>query len=311
MKLIWITLLCISLSAAASSEADREMAADQLDPAGTAKPAFEPMSSDELASLPNPEPSHRIAYGKSELQYGELFLPAGQGPFPTVILIHGGCWLAQYDLAHIRSLAAALAENGLAVWSIEYRRVGDENGGWPHTFGDVADAADSLRSLAEQYPLDLSRTLAMGHSAGGQLALWLAGRPKLTADSEIYRPNPLPIAGVLAMAPAPDLPALHEAGVCGNVIDGLVGGSPAQFPNRYAQATPAALLPLGVRQTVLLGVHDTFWSPGGESYWRAAQAAGDAVAKVSAPESGHFEMIVPTSTTWPLVLKAAQELLTN
>lgn len=275
----------------------------------SAETAFEPMPVDALATLPNPEPTYSIQYGDHALQVGDLFLPQGDGPFPTVLLIHGGCWLSQFDRIHVRSLAAALAEAGKAVWSIEYRRVGDEEGGWPNTFLDVADAADALRTLAESHPLDLNRTLAMGHSAGGQLALWLAGRPKLSSASALYRPNPLPFAGVLAMAPAADLPALHEAGVCGNVIDGLLGGSPAEHPQRFEQATPASMLPLGVPQTVFLGAHDTNWSPGGEHYFKMATAAGDAVSKVIARESGHFEMVVPTTSTWPLVLKAVDGLL--
>ena len=113
------------------------------------------------------------------------------------------------------------------------------------------------------------------------------------------------------MAPAADLPALQKAGVCGNVVDGLVGGSPTRFPQRYAEATPASLLPLGIPQIVFLGAHDTNWTPGGEVYFSAAKAAGDPVSKVVANESGHFEMVIPTTTTWPMVLDAAKQLLAD
>ena len=135
------------------------------------------MDSSALASFPNPPADHIISYGKDRLQFGELRLPPGAGPFPAMVLIHGGCWLAEFDIAHVRKLAAAFTATGIATWTIEYRRVGDPGGGWPGTFDAVAAGADHLVALAAQFELDLSRVVVAGHSAGGQLAIWLTNRP--------------------------------------------------------------------------------------------------------------------------------------
>ena len=140
------------------------------------------MSAGDVLALPRPEAQHRIAYGPGPQQFGELRLPDGAGPHPVVIVVHGGCWLAEYDLGYMSSLAAALTADGVATWSIEYRRVGDDGGGWPGTFDDVGAAADHLREIAAEHELDLERVVAVGHSAGGHLALWLAARHGLSVD---------------------------------------------------------------------------------------------------------------------------------
>src|SRR5439155_8576098 len=139
------------------------------------------------------------------LQFGELRLPKGRGPFPVAIVIHGGCWRSDYDLKHVGPLAGALTERGIATWTIEYRRIGDPGGGWPGTFEDVAQAADHLRALARRYPLDLHHVVAIGHSAGGHLALWLAARPGLPPDAALASADPLPISGVVGLAAISDL----------------------------------------------------------------------------------------------------------
>ncbi len=267
------------------------------------------MTSSDLASLESPEPDERIPYGDDPLQFGELRLPKGAGPYPVAILIHGGCWLSEFDITHLRKLAAAITETGLATWALEYRRVGNPGGGWPGTFRDVARGADHLRILAKSYPLDLDRVLAVGHSAGGHLALWLAARAKLTGREPFRAENPVLPGAVLGLAPAPDLAYLHEQAVCDRVIDKLLGGSPDSQPDRYAMGSPMNLVPLGVPQILLLGHHDDNWAPVGHRYFEAAKATGDDVRIVEAPESGHFEMIDPDSTTWPLVRGAMRELL--
>src|SRR5918994_4037333 len=121
---------------------------------GAAMPARaqQPVTFDSVASLAAPPPSHRIAYGPDSLQFGPLRLPKGPGPHPVVMFIHGGCYLSRYTISHAVALEQALADSGYAVWSIEYRRVGNEGGGWPGTFEDVGRAADHLRELARTYP---------------------------------------------------------------------------------------------------------------------------------------------------------------
>lgn len=262
---------------------------------------------DELAKAPA---GKKLSYGSDPLQFGELTLPEGPGPHPVVINVHGGCWLAEYNIDHSRALANALAKDGIAVWNLEYRRVGNEGGGWPGTFLDVGNGADHLRTLSKEYPLDLSRVVAVGHSAGGYFALWLGARHKIPAASEIHRDNPLPLLGVVALAPASELDALHPKKICGNVVDRLMGGSPADLPDRYRSAMPSAMLPLGIRQTVIVGKRDRDWTWVGESYRDKVRAAGEAKFEfIEAPESGHFEVIDPNSSTWPLVRQAVRGIL--
>ena len=268
------------------------------------------MVPDDLDVLAKAPAGDKHAYGQDPLQFGELTLPKGAGPHPVVIFIHGGCWLAAYDLAHSRSLAQSLVADGIAVWNLEYRRVGDTGGGWPGTFLDIANGADHLRKLAEQHSLDLDRTVAMGHSAGGHLALWLAARRKISTGSDVHTGQPLELAGVVALAPASELPELHQRKVCGHVIDKLMGGSPTQHPQRYRDATPTHMVPLGVPQKIIVGAHDSAWRWGGEAYVEAAKKAGErSVDILVAPEAGHFEIIAPQSTSWPLVRDAVRALL--
>jgi acetyl esterase/lipase len=161
-------------------------------------------SPDDILKLPVPEAT-RIAYGTGALQFGELRVPAGRGPHPVVIIIHGGCWIAKLGklddravgLDLVRPIAADLAANGFATWNIEYRRLGNEGGGWPGTFQDIAAGADQLRQIAAKNQLDLRRVVAIGHSAGGHFALWLAARPKLPKSSELYVKDPLRLKGVV------------------------------------------------------------------------------------------------------------------
>ena len=265
----------------------------------------------QLASLTAPPPDNRIAYGPGPLQFGNLRLPKNRsGPHPVVIFIHGGCWLSQYDIAHAGPLEQALADSGFAVWSLEYRRVGNEGGGWPGTFTDIAQGADFLRELAPRYALDLTRVIASGHSAGGEFALWLAARRKIPRASPLYAADPLVVHGVFGLAPAPDLEGLHTAGVCGNVINRLMGGSPAEHPDRYAAASPMRLVPIPAPQVHVIGAHDRMWAPIGRAYLARALAAGDStVQAIDAPESGHFDLLAPTTSTWPIVFSALRQLV--
>ena len=158
------------------------------------------ISAEEYVTSAVQAADHRITYGDDPSQFGDLFLPQGDGPHPVLFLLHGGCWRAPYGLEPVGQMARTLADAGLAVWSLEYRRLGN-GGGWPHTFLDVAHGADLLRELATTYPLDLTQVVVAGHSAGGHLALWSAARPQLPADSPIYTPDPLPFQAVVALAP--------------------------------------------------------------------------------------------------------------
>jgi len=267
------------------------------------------MSSDDLAAFTYSTPDVRIPYGDGPLQFADLRLPTGPGPYPVMILIHGGCWLAEYDIHHIGKLADAFTRSGIATWTVEYRRVGDEGGGWPGTFQDIAMSADKMLSVADEYSLDTSRIIAAGHSAGGQLALWLAASSQFHDNPLFASARVVPLIGVLALAPAADLAYLHQTGVCDNVVDKLMGGSPTAFPDRYALGSPVELVPISIPQLLVIGTYDDNWSPVGRRYLAAAEAAHDQVRLIEASQSGHFEMINPDSNTWPLVRDAALELL--
>ena len=271
-----------------------------------------PLSWSELSRLPLPAPAKQIAYGSGPQQFGELRLPKGAGPFPVVVLVHGGCWMAAFDYHYMTRLAAWLAERGVATWTIEYRRVGDDGGGWPGTFLDVAQATDALRQIAKDAPIDLQRVYAAGHSAGGQLALWLAGRARLPKESELFVADPLPIRGVLGLAAIADLKTYRVGppGSCHSSVDQLLGGGPEKFPRRYAETSPRQLLPLGVPQIFIQGEADPIVDPASvRAYVEAAKKAGDLADVLPLPGAGHFEASVPLPRTEAVFEEALRRLL--
>lgn len=265
-------------------------------------------AADALA-LPQPEPDLRVAYGEDPLQFGELRLPSGSGPHPVALVVHGGCWLAAYDLGYMAGLAAALAEAGVATWSVEYRRVGDAGGGWPGTLADVAAAADRLRQLGGPHRLDLERVVVVGHSAGGHLALWLAARHRLAADDPLRGPDPLRPTAVVALAGIPDLAAYAAPEGCGAAVPELLGGEPADVPDRVRRASPIELVPIGAPQILIVGGRDAIVpAEQAERHAARAAAAGDRVEVREVASAGHFELVVPGSVAWPTVRDAVLEL---
>ena len=266
----------------------------------------------ELSKIPLPPPGERIRYGDAPQQFGELRLPQGEGPFPVLVVIHGGCWQNAFDYLYMTRLAAWLTERGIATWTIEYRRLGDDGGGWPGTFLDVANATDALREIAAKAPLDLKRVYATGHSAGGQLALWLATRATLPQESELFIDSPLPIHGVLGLAAITDL-AQYRVGPpksCHASVEPLLGGTPVDVGKRYAETSPMQRLPLRVRQVFIQGEKDPIVSAESvQAYVEAAKTAGDDVAILSLQSLGHFDAAVPTAGTEPVFAEAVRLLL--
>ncbi|MBI4787464.1 MAG: alpha/beta fold hydrolase [Chloroflexi bacterium] len=249
----------------------------------------------------------RIRYGAEPQQFGDLRVPNRAGPHPVVAVVHGGFWRNRYDLEHIGPLCAALTGNGIATWSVEYRRLGDPGGGWPGTFLDVAAAVNHLRTLAPQYNLDLERVVTMGHSAGGHLALWVAGLGRVARDSAIYVSDPLPLRAAISLAGVIDLRRASESRLSSGVTHELMGGSPAEFPERYAAASPMELLPFGVRQFLLHGTQDdNVPFEISQRYYGAARAKGDDVELIELPGIGHFELIDPESDVRPRLLDAVR-----
>lgn len=212
------------------------------------------------------------------------------------MVVHGGYWRARYDRSLMTELCADLARHGCAAWNLEYRRVGG-GGGWPETFLDVARGTDLLAELAA--PLDLSRVGAVGHSAGGHLAMWAAARPKLPAGAPGATPS-VRIAAAVSQAGVLDLSLAARLAPSDEPTRALLG-EPDEQAEAYALASPAAQLPLGIPQLVLHGEHDDTVSIRiAEAYAAAARAAGDPCELVVLPATGHFEHIDAGSEAWAL-----------
>lgn len=241
-------------------------------------------------SLPERHP-----YGTARSQYGELFLPAGDGPWPVAVVLHGGFWRAQYGRKLMRPLCADLAARGWAAFNVEYRRLGRlSGGGYPRTLEDVAAAVDHLAELPAHGTgaLDLSRVVAIGHSAGGQLAAWLATRP----DPRVR------VTAVVAQSGVVDLRLASELGLSRGVVDRFLGGRPAVVPERCAAASPAERLPLGVPALLTHGGRDDIVPPVmSERFAAAARAAGDEVDMVIEPREGHFAHLDVGNPLWRAV----------
>lgn len=269
------------------------------------------MTAGDVLDLPQPEADHHLVYGEDTTQFGELRLPEGEGPFPVVIVIHGGCWLEEYDLGYMSSFAEALTAAGIATWNIEYRRVGNEGGGWPGTFQDVADGADHLVEIALEYPLDLDRLAAVGHSAGGHLALWLAGRKRLDVEDPLRGDGVVALNGVVALAGISDLTSYAAPDGCGSAVPGLLGGEPPEVPYRVRRASPVEMLPFGIPETLVIGEHDTIVpAEQAHRFAEAARRMGDPVDVIEISGAGHFELVDPTHDAFGVirgaVLKAVE-----
>jgi acetyl esterase/lipase len=244
--------------------------------------------SQDILDLPPPKADARIAYGDDPNQFGDLRMPAGKGPHPVVVFIHGGYWRAEYDLAHTGHLCAALTRAGCATWNLEYRRVGQPGGGYPGTMDDVRNGALHARKLSETHPLDMNRVVVAGHSAGGQLALWLAAQ------------KAIPLQRVVPLAAVSDLRRAWTLRLSGGIAAEYLGGTPEQVPDRYASSSPIQLLPIAVPQRVLHGTKDPIVPF--EMSQQFARASKNATL-VPIEGAGHFELIDPRSTAWSVVLK--------
>ena len=266
--------------------------------------------SQDILQLPPPPPGERIPYGSDPLQFGELRVPEGPGPHPVVIVVHGGFWRAAYNLDHISHLCVALNKAGLATWSLEYRRIGNEGGGWPGTFQDVAAGTDHLRNIAAKYRLDLNRVVAVGHSAGGHLVLWLGARKKLPESSALFTRNPLPLRGIVSLAGVSDLKHGYELKLSNTVVGDLMGGGPDAVGDRYAQGSPIELVPLGVPQRLIHGNRDTNVPIEiSTRYFDAAKGRGDNVAMIPLEGARHFELIDPRTKEFETVRQTILDLL--
>ncbi|MFI6822909.1 alpha/beta hydrolase family protein [Micromonospora sp. NPDC050187] len=261
------------------------------------------MSTDPRAVLtrPAPAPDVTVAYGELPDQVADLRRPVGAGPpRPLVVVVHGGFWRAEYDRTHTGPLAVGLAGLGHPVAQVEYRRTGQPGGGWPGTLADVRNAVAALPGLAARALPDRvapGPPLLVGHSAGGQLALYVAATAPET------------VAGVLALAPVADLVEAYRRDLDGGAVAALLGGGPTEVPDRYAHADPSIAVPWRTPTVVVHGARDEHVPIAlSRTFVSKASAAGASTTLVELPNCEHFALIDPTSSAWPDVADALGSL---
>jgi len=259
--------------------------------------------SDDILTLPPPPADARLAYGSDPNQFLDLRLPSAEKskpPYPVVINIHGGYWRAKYTLDHAGHLCAALTAKGLATANLEYRRVGNDGGAWPGTFSDIRSAYNFLVQNAPAHNLDSRRIVAMGHSAGGQLALCLAAHePGIT--------RAVSLAGVVDLLRAYQLHHSNDA-----VVE-FLRGTPTQVPDHYLEADPMMLSISQARQWLIHGSADDIVPPAfSRDYVSAKQKrSGDEKEDAYLLEilgAGHFDLIDPRSQAWKQVEQTVLQL---
>lgn len=273
---------------------------------------FTPADVNALHSKPA---NYTINYGSDPKQIAQLRLPETPGPHPVAMIIHGGCWTHAFaDLNNTAALADALRDLGFATWNIEYRGLDDKGGAFPGTFEDVANAADYLRTIATKYSLDLNKIIVIGHSAGGHLALWLAGRHNLPTNSPLYKANPISFRGIISLGGVPDLQSFrkHSQDICGtDIVSALLGPKEDEITKRLPQTSPAAMLPLQMEQILIYGTDDKVTPDDLSSYIKASKRAGDRIKLIKIPFAAHFEYLVPNSVTWPILVYEARSLISD
>jgi acetyl esterase/lipase len=281
--------------------------------AGATAAAPKPMTLADYLALKGPVPNATFEYGSAPSQFAELFLPGGRGPFPVAVLVHGGCWTKEFGgITQLRNLAGALAERGIASWNIEYRRVDEAGGGYPGTYQDMNAALAMLAQQAQRYPLDLNRLVAVGHSAGGQLVQWMAGRPRIPATSPLYQPDPLPVRNVVSLGGLADLrreQALIKSS-CDREIGQLTGAPGDKRSDVFSDTNAGDLLPNGSRTILVTGELDRISPPRvARDFAARARAAGDTAEVVILPGASHYDEVSAHSHAWPLVLQAIESAL--
>ena len=261
----------------------------------SAESAVDPIGIPAFMAIPRPAPMAEIRYGPTATQAIDLFVPAGRGPFPVAVLIHGGCWTAKTAAREqLRHVGADLARRGIAVWSVGYRRADEAGGGYPGTYQDIGSAIDRLRAEAPRYRLDLSRTVLVGHSAGGHLALWAAARDRLPPASTLRVAEPFIPRNVVALAGVGDLQRFAPLvpGICGpGIVENLVGEPTETRPDVYADTSPSALPATDASVVMVSGVLDRLVPPYVAHDYARSVRDDLAVDLVNLPNAGHFDLV--------------------
>lgn len=249
--------------------------------------------------------THLVRYGDDPSQLAELSLPDGAGRCPVVVIVHGGAWLSEYGLEFGRPLAEDLVRSGVAVYNVEYRRVGTGRGGgggWPATGHDVAVAVEALTEVEPRVAerLDLDRVVALGHSAGGQLLAWLAGQSESSGGSPGSRAR-VRLSGLVLQAAMLDLVDAARLGAADNAVPTFLAGGPCEKPHEYAEASPICYVPVRLPTVCAHGDADVI-VPVSQSqrYTAAAAAAGDDVLLHIIPGADHFDPITVGTPAWDI-----------
>ena len=253
----------------------------------------------------------RLAYGSDPSQFVELRFPKGSGPFPLLFVVHGGFWQSAYDLSHIGHLCAAFASKGIITSSIEYRRIGNPGGGWPGTFQDISLATRNiLQKMSNDSRFDRSSAAIVGHSAGGHLALWLAGSHRISKTSQLHNDQKPHLEGAISLAGVSDLRLAWRQKLGHGIVTRLMGGTPDERPDRYNSGSPIELLPMGSNHVLVHGTDDdTVPISQSEAFVEKSEMLGDRSTLVKLEGVGHYELIDPESKAWPLVVRAVLSLL--
>ncbi|MBM6399813.1 alpha/beta hydrolase family protein [Phycicoccus sonneratiae] len=246
------------------------------------------------APAPRPTGTQVLRYGPHPAQFAELTRPDGASR-GTVVVLHGGFWLAAYDISLGRPLASDLVRRGWTVLDVEYRRVGD-GGGFPATLDDVSAALDLLAADGRTPPDPL---VTLGHSAGGQLAVWAAARRRLPR----WRSAAVVPTHVVSQAGVLDLRTADAEDLGAGAVRDLLGGSPDEVPDAFAAADPLGQVPLEVPVWCVHGTDDgTVPLAQSRTYVDAARAAG-AQATLVEVAGDHLDQVDTGSAAWARTLE--------
>ncbi len=244
-------------------------------------PPEQGVSYQQVVDVPARSATSVFPYGESPLQVIHYYA-ASQPARTALIFVHGGCWLQAYDIAHSKGWMTHLADAGIDVYGIEYRRTGDAGGGWPGTKHDVVAALDWLDSHFNQSGRP-DRVVMAGHSAGGHLALLTAGETSLKTDQ------------VIGLAAITDITAYAEGtNSCQKATPTFMGGSPQQQASAYRQAQPD-FSQINSKVTLLQGAADTIVP--------LSQASVPGVHTELVEGAGHFDWLYPQSPAFSLFYK--------